>query len=148
MLTFDGERELPVPPDQLWPKLRDAAFLVQCIPDGKVLGTPTREHAECSVRPGLSFMMGSLDSTIDILEGVEPSSVKIQLGSKGIGASSDVTVTLQIEPKDGVSWIKYQAEVTRLGGLLKAIPAGLIRGAAQKIIEQVWENVGKRLKSE
>ena len=36
MLTFDGERELPVPPDQLWPKLRDASFLVQCIPDGNV----------------------------------------------------------------------------------------------------------------
>lgn len=145
MLTFDGERGLPLPPQQLWPKMRDAAFLVQCIPDGTVAGTPTRDHAECSVRPGLSFVRGSLESTIDILAASEPSSVKIQLGSKGVGTSSEVVVHLAIEAKDETSWIKYHAEVTRLGGLLKAIPGGLIRGAAQKIIEQVWENVGKRL---
>lgn len=145
MLTFDGERSFSLPPEALWPKLSDASFLVHCIPDGTIVGTPTRTHAECNVRPGLSFLGGSLDSTIDILDGVEPSSVRIQLGSKGIGTSSDVVVVLGIEKKDEGSWIRYHAEVVRLGGLLKAIPSGLIRGAAQKIIEQVWENVARNL---
>lgn len=145
MLTFDGERQYPVAPAPLWAKLRDATFLVQCIPDGTVKGTPERDKAQCNVRPGLSFLTGSLDVDIAILEATEPALVKIQLSSKGLAASSDVVVTLKIEDKDGGSKVMYHAEVTRLGGLLRALPSGLIRGAAQKIIEQVWENVGKKL---
>lgn len=145
MLTFDGERSFSLPPAQLWPKLRDASFLVQCVPDGTVIGTPQPDRAQCNVRPGIAFIGGSLDAEISILDAVEPSSVKIQLSSKGIGTSSDVVVSLGIEAKDGGSWVKYLAEVTRLGGLLKAVPSGLIRGAAQKIIDQVWANVEKKL---
>jgi carbon monoxide dehydrogenase subunit G len=145
MLTFDGERTYPVAPAPLWAKLRDATFLVQCIPDGTIIGTPERDKAKCNVRPGLAFLTGSLDVNLDILEAVEPSLVKLQLSSKGIASSSDVVVTLNIQEKDSGSAIKYHAEVTRLGGLLRAIPSGLIRGTAQKIIDQVWENVGKRL---
>src|SRR5262245_28402225 len=31
-LRFEGDRAFSVPPEQLWPKLRDAGFLVHCIP--------------------------------------------------------------------------------------------------------------------
>jgi carbon monoxide dehydrogenase subunit G len=147
MLTFDGERQYPIAAAPLWAKLRDATFLVQCIPDGTVKGTPELDKAQCNVRPGLSFLTGTLDVDIAILEAVPPSLVKIQLASKGLAASSDVLVTLNIADRQGGSAIQYQAEVTRLGGLLRALPSGLIRGAAQKIIEQVWENVGKKLTS-
>src|SRR6516162_5775335 len=34
MQPFEGERIFLLPPERLWPKLRDAAFLARCIPDG------------------------------------------------------------------------------------------------------------------
>lgn len=145
MLTFDGQRDFPVPPATLWAKLRDAAFLVACVPDGTVKGTPQRERAECTVRPGVSFIRGSLDVVLEILEAVEPTSVRLQLASKGIGTSSDVVVNLTIAPQGEGARIEYHAELTRLGGLLRALPSGLIRGAAQKIIEDVWANVARNV---
>jgi len=41
--------------------------------------------------------------------------------------------------------VSWTAEVTQLGGLLKMVPAGLIRGAAHKVIEDVWDGVAKKL---
>ncbi len=35
--------------------------------------------------------------------------------------------------------------MTQLGGLLKMVPSGLIRGAAQKVIEDVWDGIAKKL---
>ena len=146
MLTFEGERVLPQPPQAVFAKLRDASFLAECIPDATVQGQPQRDQVKLSVRPGLSFIGGSLTVNLTIVEAVEPSRLRFQAVSKGIGTSSDVSTAVTLEPADAGTHIRYQAEVTKLGGLLKAVPSGLIRGAAQKIIEQVWTRLEEKLK--
>ena len=61
MLRFEGEKEFPRhPPEEVWAKLSDARFLVQCIPGGEVLGEPEADRAVCKVKPALSFVTGSL----------------------------------------------------------------------------------------
>jgi carbon monoxide dehydrogenase subunit G len=51
-----------------------------------------------------------------------------------------------LTPKDTGTHVHWKAEIKNLGGLLKAIPSGLIRGAAQKISADVWAEIEKRLK--
>jgi carbon monoxide dehydrogenase subunit G len=145
MLHFEGERDFPLAPAELWAKLRDARFLVTCIPNAIVKGTPERDKAVCSVRPGLSFVSGSLDTTVEILGGNEPTDLRLRLASKGIGTSSEVETSLTIKPQDKGSRVNWVADVKSLGGLLKAVPEGLLRGSAQKTVEDVWEEIAKKL---
>lgn len=145
MQPFEGERIFALPPDQLWPKLRDAAFLVTCIPDGTAHPGATRDHAVCTVHPGFSFMRGSLDVAIDVLGGEEPKTVRYSQKSKGIGTSSEVETSLTLEPHEQGTKVKWRSEVKNLGGLLKLVPSGLIRGAANKVIEDGWKGVADKL---
>jgi carbon monoxide dehydrogenase subunit G len=145
MLHFEGERNFPLPPDALWEKLRDAAFLVECIPDSAVKGEPTRDRAECSVQPGFSFVRGSLDVTIEIVDGQSPTSLRFKLLSKGIGSSSEVESSVQISPAEAGSKAAWTADVKNLGGLLKMVPSGLIKGAAQRVIDDVWNGIAAKL---
>jgi carbon monoxide dehydrogenase subunit G len=145
MQPFAGERIFEVPPDQLWPKMRDAAFLATCIPDGTPHDGATRDKAVCTVHPGFSFMRGSLDVTIEILDGEEPKTLRYSQKSKGIGSSSEVQTSLVMDPHEGGTKIRWTAEVKTLGGLLKAAPAGLIRGAAHKVIDDVWTGLAAKL---
>ena len=146
-LRFEGDRQFSLPPAQLWPKLRDAAFLVHCIPDARVLAQPERDRAQCNVRPGFSFARGNLDVTINILDSQEPVNVRFALVSKGVGSSSEVESALTLTADDGGSAVHWIAEVKQLGGLLKMVPNGLIRGAAQKVIEDVWNGIAAKLKT-
>jgi carbon monoxide dehydrogenase subunit G len=145
MQRFEGERLFPLPVDQLWPKLSDATFLVRCVPDATVHGEPERDRARYTVHPGFSFARGSMEVTMEILERKEPDAVKFRLASKGIGSSNVVVTALTLLPEDTNTRVKWMAEVTELGGLLKMVPSGLIRGAAQKVIEDVWDGIAKRL---
>ena len=145
MLHFEGERTFSQPPEQLWPKLRDAAFLAQCIPDGSPHEGATRDRAVCTVHPGFAFMRGSLDVTIEVLDGKEPTSIKFTQKSKGIGSSSEVETTVTLAPHEQGTKIHWSADVKSLGGLLKLVPSGLIRGAANKVIEDVWTGVAQKL---
>src|SRR5438552_594729 len=132
MQRFEGERWFAMALDEIWPKLSDAAFLAGCVPDATVQGEAQHDRAQYTVRPGFSFARGTLDVTMEILERHEPEAVRFRLTSKGIGSSSVVESALKIAA-DGVGTkVSWTAEVMQLGGLLKMVPAGLIRGAAQK----------------
>lgn len=145
MQPFEGERIFSLPPEQLWPKLRDAAFLTQCIPDATSHEGGTRDKATATVHPGFSFMRGSLDVTIEVLGGQEPTSIQYSQKSKGIGTSSEVATTLTLTPTEQGTKVQWRSEVKQLGGLLKMVPSGLIRGAAQKVIEDGWKGVAEKL---
>lgn len=147
MIRFEGTRDISQPPGELWPHLRDARFLVQCIPDGSTEGTPTSDRAVVTVRPGLTFVRGNLEVTMQVQEAIPNQSLKLLLTSKGIGSANDVEVVLQFAPQDTGTRITWAAEVTRLAGLLRAVPVGLIRGAAQKVIDDLWKSVETRLKT-
>ena len=145
MQSFEGERIFSLPPEQLWPKLRDASYLAACIPDGTPHPGATRDKAVCTVRPGFSFMRGSLEVTIEVIDGQESTSVKFSQLSKGIGSSSEVETSLTFAPHERGTKVQWRAEVKNLGGLLKMVPSGLIRGAAQKVIEDVWKGVAEKI---
>lgn len=145
MQPFQGERIFALPPEQLWPKLRDAAFLATCIPEGTPHDNATRDRARCTVHPGFSFMRGRLDVTIEVIDGTEPTTVKYLQKSEGIGSSSEVETALTLMPHAGGTKVLWRSEIKSLGGLLKMVPGGLIRGAANKVIEDGWNGVAQKL---
>ena len=149
MLRFEGDREFSQATDELWAKLTDAHFLVQCIPDIDTVRDVQADRASLVIRPGFSFVRGTLDLNLKVIEAVLPNA-RMVLHSKGIGSSSDVEAMLTLvgqEPGPGtrVHWV---VEIKTLGGLLKMVPPGLIRGAAQKVVDDAWNAVSVRLRDE
>jgi len=145
MLRFKGEKEFPRhTPEEVWAKLSDARFLVQCIPDVHEVREQSAEKAVCLLRPGFAFIRGTLEVTLRVAEAVAPS-LRLALASKGIGTTSEVEATVSLSPHETGTRVQWVAEVKSLGGLLKAVPQGLIRGAAQKVVNDAWTAVENRL---
>lgn len=145
-MIFEGDRDFPLKLSDVWAKLRDARWLVQCIPDASPGEHGEPDRATCAVRPGFAFARGSLDVVLEVAEAAENQTLRFLVASKGIGSSADVETILTFSSHDSATRVHWKAEIKRLGGLLKAVPAGLIRGAAQKVIEDVWTSVTERMK--
>jgi carbon monoxide dehydrogenase subunit G len=145
MMRFEGDRELSQSPAEVWSKLSDARFLVQCVPDVESISQSQADRAICSIRPGLAFVRGSLELTVQVAEAVPENSVRLLLHTKGIGSSSDVEAFLTLAPRDGGTQVHWIAGIKNLSGLLKAVPQGLIKAAAQKLIADVWAAVIDKL---
>lgn len=143
MLRFEGDRDLAQAPAEVSARLADARFLVTCIPDVESVALAEPLRAECVVRPGFAFVRGSLELTLSVVETAP--AVRVHLTTRGIGSSSEVEATLQVTGQDTGSRVHWVAEVKNLGGLLKAVPQGLIRGAAEKVIRDAWDGIALRL---
>ena len=148
MMHFEGTKKLPVSLAAVWQKLSDARFLVRCIPDIEAVSESQAERAVCTIRPGFAFVRGSLELTLHIAEAVPESKIRLLVHTKGIGSTSDVEITLTLAQQDAGTRVEWMAAVASLGGLLKAMPQGLIKAAAQKVIADVWTRVETRLTEE
>src|SRR5262245_8857319 len=134
MLQFEGTEDLPRPQSEVWQQLNDAGCLAEFIPDRDSVKSATADEVVCIVRPGFSFGRGTLEMTIRVLERTPESEARVNFHSKGVGATSDVEVRFRLEPLAEGCRVHWIAEVKQLTGLLKLVPQGLVRGAAQKIV--------------
>lgn len=145
MLRFEGDREFSRTPAELFARLTDVPFLVSCIPDVETIRAQEADRAELVIRPGFAFVRGSLEATLRLLEGTG-TSARLLLGSKGIGSSSEVEANLTFAAIATGTRVHWTMEVKSLGGLLKMVPHGLIRGAAEKVINEAWVRIEEKLK--
>src|SRR4051812_34014330 len=105
MLRFEGDRDFNLPPGQVHAKLGDARFLVECIPDVESVSVNEADRAELIIRPGFSFVRGTLEVTLQVADRTttEPNggSTRVLLSSRGIGSSSEVEATLAVSEQGG-----------------------------------------------
>ncbi len=146
MNQFEGDRDFALPPQAVWEKLADARFLVKCIPDVQSVARAEPSEAVCTIRPGFSFVRGSLELTLRVVEAAPAQSVKLLLLSKGMGNSSTVEAALAVAPHEAGTRVHWVAQIKEMGGLMKMVPQGLVRGAAQKVVGDAWTAVEAQLK--
>jgi 2-furoyl-CoA dehydrogenase large subunit len=147
MLHFEGNRDEPQPPAELWARLSDPQFLAQCIPGAESVSQPEPNELKCVLRPSFAFVRGTLDLTLRVAEAVSPNKIQLVTHTRGIGTSTDVTVDLQLTPRESGTRVHWAVQISNLGGLLKAVPQGLVKAAAQKVIADAWAAVEARLQS-
>jgi len=145
MLHFEGDRDFHLLPANVWSRLSDARFLVQCIPDVESISVSEVAKVICTIRPGFAFIRGTLELTVQVADAVPEKTVRLQLHTKGIGSTSDVEADLAVTPQEDGTRVHWSADIQNLGGLLKAVPQGLIKASAQKVIGDVLAAVEKQI---
>ena len=137
---------MPVSVAVVFPRLVDMPFLVDCLPDLHVIKSVQATRAEATLRPGFSFARSEMHLTIEKVEESPPSAARFTFATKGIGSSSIVEARFQLtDNADGCS-IQWVADVRQLGGLLKAVPSGLIQAGAERVINDLLTRIEQRLR--
>ncbi|MCS6850771.1 MAG: SRPBCC domain-containing protein [Gemmataceae bacterium] len=145
IIHLEGEQVVPRAVAAVWDKLRDARFLVQCVPGVERVVKAEPDSAVWIIRPGLAFLRGTLEVSLHIVEARDERALRLHVASKGIGSSSTVEARLTLHDEGQTTCIRWTAEVQELGGLLRALPAGLVQASAQKVIADVWTEVLRHL---
>ncbi len=148
MTHLEGERTLSKPRADVWAKLTDLHFLVRCIPDAGQNAEVQERSATVSIRPAFSFVRGEMKLNIEKLEQTPNESACLRLSTKGIGTSSEVEVRFDLADQPPGTRLRWSADIKHLGGLLKALPQGLVQAGAQKVIGELLTKVETQLGAE
>ena len=145
MLQFEGEKTLAQDPQICWTKLTDLRFLGQCISNIESAKQSGPDQVQFKLRPGVSFVRGTLEVTVKLERTEIGKSARFLINSRSIGISSDAEAMIKLEPGSGGTHLHWTVVIKTLGGLLKAVPQGLIKASAQKVITDIWSAVEQNL---
>lgn len=145
LAEFGGEELFAAAPERLFDALTNLDALAASIPELVSAEKTDERTLKCVVKPGFSFLRGTLKLTIAIAELKPPVAAAMNIAGQGIGASIAIASRLNIEPADSGSRLKWQAAIERASGLLATVPSGLVKAAADQTIRNAWQRVREKL---
>jgi carbon monoxide dehydrogenase subunit G len=144
-MNFSGIEHFDAPVETVFDQLTNLEFTAKTLPGLERVDKLAPKHLECRVKPGFSFLTGSMQMVFDVLEANRPSSARMRVKGKGIGASVVIETSIQLSQEGLGTKLEWSSEVTELGGLIKAVSRALIEGAAKKIVGDSWITFRKHL---
>ncbi|MGE3314556.1 MAG: CoxG family protein [Planctomycetaceae bacterium] len=148
-MQLSGTERFEQGPQLLWDRLTDLTRFATILPKLERIDRSEPRLLECRVKPGLSFLSGTLKLRMEILEEDPISSARMKITGKGIGASVVVETSIRLTADTiGGTQLDWASEVQEIGGLLKPVSRGLIEAAAEKVIADGWEAFRRDLENE
>jgi carbon monoxide dehydrogenase subunit G len=129
----------------LFAQLTDLDQLAATIPDLVSSERVDECTLRCVVRPGFSFLRGTLKATIALSEVRPPEEATMNVAASGIGTSLSVASKLRIAPEGEGSRLIWEATVSDLKGLVAALSPTLIKAAADQVIRHAWQQIRAKL---
>jgi len=147
MIHFEGEERFTLPLERVRAALSDGTFLVEAQTNVHSVMESTPDRASWKLKPNFSFLSGTLDTTLQVVERTE-GATHFEIASKSIGATSKVIAHLTFLPDEEGTRVRWTADILELKGLLKLVPRPLIQATAQKVIADVWADIGVKFRGE
>jgi uncharacterized protein len=142
---FGGEEHFAAPAERVYALLTDLDAMAGAIPDLVSAEKVDERTLKCVVRPGFSFLRGTMRMTISLGDCQQPERAAMNVDAQGIGLSMSVASQLRIANEADGSRLEWTARIEKLGGLISAVSPGLISAAADQVIRHAWSQVRKQL---
>ncbi|HJT36118.1 MAG TPA: SRPBCC domain-containing protein [Pirellulales bacterium] len=142
---FGGEEIFAASPERVFAVLTDLDALAASIPDLVSSERPDANTLRCVVKPGFSFLRGTLKLAITIADLQPPRSATMTVVAQGIGVSMQVRSSIEIESTGTGSRLRWSATLERMTGLLSSVSPGLVKAAADQTIRHAWQQARQRL---
>lgn len=147
---FTGEESFNATPDKVFATITNMDAYAKAIP-GLVSSEKLPDGSmKVALKPGLSFASGTVKATMRLTEQTPPAPpangrAVMQIDSSGIGMTLNLEAAMNIVSDGAKTKIQWTGRVTNYSGLVKLAPAALVRGAADKVIKDGWEQIRKQI---
>lgn len=146
-LEFSGEERFATSPDRLYSLLTDLDGFGASIPDLVSAKRIDERTLEATVRPGFSFLRGTMKLKIVLDELVPHESALMRIDSQGIGVVMKIESRLKLEPDGAETKLLWHAAVTEMKGLVATVSPGLVQAAAEQVLRDGWRQLHARAAS-
>ncbi len=144
-LEFGGTEQFAAAPERLYALLTDLDAMAGTIPDLVSSERVDPRTLKCVVRPGFSFLRGTMRLTISLGETTPATSAAMSVAAQGIGVGMNIVSQLTISSQGAGSQLDWKAQITERKGLISAVSPALISAAADQVIRHAWGRVRHQL---
>src|SRR5699024_770307 len=98
-VKITGEAALKASPEQLWEAFNDPVALVHTLPGCQRLETTGEDRYQMTISAGVAAIKGTYDGQVQLLDKVEPSSLRMIASGSGMPGTIEVGVAVNLTAK-------------------------------------------------
>jgi len=144
-LHYEGSFEVRSKREDVFDFVVNPAKVTTIFPDVEDIKVLDETKASLKAKVGISFIRGTLDVKLDIVEKSSPTFTKVIARGTGMNSSIDLTGTFALENTEaGGTRLTWKVDAT-ISGLMVGVGSRLMDTAADKYMKQVIHNLQSRL---
>jgi hypothetical protein len=148
-MQLKGEVTIKAPRKKVWDFMTDPSQICQCAP-----GVESIEMVESLKRylgvisVGFGAIQARFNGEVEIIDLVEPDYAKLKAHGKATGSVADVVSEMNLsDGPDGSTILNWMADVN-VGGQLAGLASRLMVPVTQKLSNQFYDEVRRRIENE
>lgn len=139
-MEFQGTFAVEAPVEKVWDTFIEPKGLAPCMPELQLLEVYDPAHYRAVVKVGVSFIKGTFDFDVQIVEQDRPTRARVKAHGRGRGSAVDVDSTIVLIKTARGSEMRWNAEA-RLVGKLATVGSRMIASTAEKKVSEFFECV-------
>jgi carbon monoxide dehydrogenase subunit G len=143
-MNIQGEHWLPAAPEVVWETLHDEATLRVTIPGCQELTQTAPNVFTGAASVGIGVIKGLYRGSLELLEEEPYTGAKIRIETRSGHAEIRGNGSVELQPSDGGTMVKYQGEA-QIHGPLAAVGQRLLPSATKSLTEKFLQNVAQAL---
>lgn len=148
-MVLKGNVAIHAPRKKVWDFLTDPNQMGQCVPGVEKIEIiePNKKYRGI-VSVGLGGVKARFNGDVDVLELDEPNRAKLKAHGTATGTAADLLSEMSLsDGEDGSTVVTWSADVN-VSGQLASLAARLMVPVSQKLSEQFYNEVRKRIEKE
>jgi len=144
-LHYEGAFDVPAPKDKVYDFVIDPHKVTKIFPDVQSVRVIDGDNFQIKAKIGISFIKGSMDVKLTILDKKRPTFSKLRARGTGLNSAVDLESTFNLEdgPKGGTH-VKWAADA-KISGMMASVGSRLIDSQADKYVKQIIGSLEKNL---
>ncbi|MCI0401992.1 MAG: carbon monoxide dehydrogenase subunit G [Acidobacteria bacterium] len=141
-MKLEGSHKIAAPRGVVWRALTDPAVLQRSIPGCEMLEATGENTYRATLKAGVGSIQGKFAGEVSLTDIVEEKSFTLTARAKApVGfVEGKGKVALEVSGKETL--VKFSGDV-KTGGMLAAVGGRLIEAAAQKNLNEMFENLAR-----
>ena len=144
-MHYQGNFDVPAARDAAYAFLIEPKNLVSIFPDAHDLRIIDENNFSAKVKVGMSFIKGTLDVKMTLVEKKPSSFAKLKARGTGMNSSVDLESAFSLEDgRSSGTTIAWTAD-TKISGMMASVGSRLMESAAEKYVNQIVDSLKRKL---
>jgi carbon monoxide dehydrogenase subunit G len=147
VIEFDGEFELDIPPEELWPYFTDPDVLAECAPGLKELEmeSPSDLTAVMSVKVG--SVSPTFDVDVTVTETSEPNTLQMLAVGNASRNAFETAASMDLQPSEDGGTVATWAAQAEVSGLLASLGQRALGGVTKRLVNNFFTDLQEEAES-
>ncbi|WP_435346709.1 CoxG family protein [Haloarchaeobius sp. HRN-SO-5] len=141
MIEFEGEFELDIPPEDLWPYFTDPDVIADCAPGMKELkmNSPSELEAVMSVKVG--SVSPTFDVDVVVTEAVEPSTLEMSAVGNASRNAFDAAAHMDLQRSEDGGTVAAWTATAEVSGLIASLGQRALGGVTNRLVNKFFTSL-------